>query len=307
MKNRIFKTTTVLMALAAFFGCTVDNKVIDNVFEGVQKGAFLRTIEITNAELDINDTSSFIGVVVEYQDAEKSTLLSEVKVYGSFEDKNGNGNSKSDVLVKSIPASTFVPVPPFNLPQATIQVTLGELLSALGMQVGDYFGSDVFTMRLEVVLTDGRTYSAKDANGNIAALGGYYSSPYAYAAPIVCPPKPPAAGDWVISMEDTYGDGWQTDDGSGGSGITITLNDGTVFEVGLCSPYQASTFTCTPGDYSGTATITIPSGTQTADWYFPGDAYGEIKFTITTPNGNVAAIYGTGSPAGPIAIDFCVD
>ena len=118
-------------------------------------------------------------------------------------------------LVKTIPGSDFVVTPPFNLPQASIQVTLAELLSALGMQVGDYFGSDVFTMRLEVLLTDGRTYSAADANGNIAALGGYYSSPYAYTAPIVCPPKPPAAGDWVVSMAHSYGDGWQTDDGNG--------------------------------------------------------------------------------------------
>ena len=93
----------------------------------------------------------------------------------------------------------------------------------------------------------------------------------------------------------------------GGAGITVTLNDGTVFEVGLCSPYLASDFDCTVGDSAGTAIITIPPGTETADWYFPGDAYGEISFTITTPNGNVAYVGGASTPAGPIAIDFCVD
>ena len=51
MKNRIFKSTTVLFILVAFFGCSVDNKVIDDVDEGVQNGAFLRTLEITNAEI----------------------------------------------------------------------------------------------------------------------------------------------------------------------------------------------------------------------------------------------------------------
>ena len=112
----------------------------------------------------------------------------------------------------------------------------------------------------------------------------------------------------------TYGDGWQTDDASGGSGITITLDDGTVFEVGLCSPYggAAGTFLggldCTPNTgSSGTAIVTIPAGTQSATWFFPGDQYGEIEFEIVTPAGNTVASIGTGTPAGEIAIDFCLD
>ncbi|HAI42274.1 MAG TPA: hypothetical protein DCM40_31260 [Maribacter sp.] len=39
---------------------------------------------------------------------------------------------------------------------------------------------------------------------------------------------PIAAGEWTINMTDSYGDGWQTDTATGGSGLTITLNDGTV-------------------------------------------------------------------------------
>jgi hypothetical protein len=114
-------------------------------------------------------------------------------------------------------------------------------------------------------------------------------------------------------MVDTYGDGWQTTTGGGGDGITVTLNDGTVLEVGLCSPYgsAAGTFLgsgdCTPNDGStGTGTITIPVGTETADWFFPGDAYGEIDFEIVTPNGNVVGGY-QGVDAGAITIDFCKD
>lgn len=122
---------------------------------------------------------------------------------------------------------------------------------------------------------------------------------------------PITAGDWVINMTDSYGDGWQTDSTTGGSGLTITLGDGTVFEVGLCSPYgsAAGTFLgdgeCTPNNGSeGTATITIPEGTTSAEWFFPGDQYGEIGFEIISPNGNVAGGYES-AEAGSITVDYC--
>lgn len=123
-----------------------------------------------------------------------------------------------------------------------------------------------------------------------------------------CPITP---GDWIINMTDSYGDGWQTSTALGGSGITVTLNDGTIFEVGLCSPYAgaAGTFLggsdCSPNNGStGTATITIPEGTETAEWFFPGDQYGEIGFEIVSPSGNVAGGY-EGAESGSITVDYC--
>jgi len=119
-----------------------------------------------------------------------------------------------------------------------------------------------------------------------------------------CPPAP-TPGDWIVNMQDSYGDGWQTTTANGGPGITVTLNTGEVFEVGLCTPYEANTYVCTPELSSGSATITMPSGVETADWFFPGDNWGEISFQIIAPSGNTVASYGAGSPAGPIVIDFC--
>lgn len=293
MKNKLIKTTTMLLAFVVLLGCSVDNNVIDDVFEKTQNGGFLRTLEITSAELGINDPNSFIGVEVEYQDNEGSSLLSEVNVYGSFTDNNGNGNSKPEALVKTVPGSAFVRVPPYNLPQSSIQVTLGELLAALGLQDGEYNGSDVFTMRLEAVLTDGRTYSAADANGNIGALGGYYSSPYTYNAPLVCPPIPPADGDWTISMEDAYGDSWN------GASLTITV-DGVPNEF-LVDEIEAT---------SSVETLTVPPGTQVISVIFNSGAFdGEVGFTITSANGNdiiTQTPYTTNPAAGSELIDYCV-
>jgi hypothetical protein len=119
-----------------------------------------------------------------------------------------------------------------------------------------------------------------------------------------CPPAP-APGDWIVDMHDSYGDGWQTTTGNGGPGITVTLSTGEVFEVGLCTPYEANTYDCIPEASDGSATITIPTGVESADWFFPGDNWGEISFQIYAPNGNLVADYPAGSSAGPIIIDFC--
>ena len=66
----------------------------------------------------------------------------------------------------------------------------------------------------------------------------------------------------------------------------------------------AGTYPVTVEDDTGSGTITIPAGTETADWFFPGDFYGEIGFEIVTPNGNVVGGYSS-TEAGPIVIDFC--
>ncbi|MGB5553695.1 MAG: hypothetical protein WBM83_03475 [Flavobacteriaceae bacterium] len=293
MKNKFFKTTTVLFALTAILSCSSDDKVIDIVDGGITNGGFLRTLEITSPSLDISDNSSFFGADLEYQDNEGSKLLSEVKVYADFTDNNGNGFSKPEALVKSIPGSTFTPGPPYNLPQASIQVTLGEMLTALGIQAGQYNGSDVFGIRLEAVLTDGRTFSKDDANGNIAGLGGYYSSPYAYSAALVCPPVPPADGDWTISMEDAYGDSWN------GASLTITL-DGTPYEF-LVDDVEAT---------SSVETLNVPAGTQVISIIFNSGSFNaEVGFTITSANGNVILTqtpYTTNPAVGLELIDYCV-
>ncbi len=118
-------------------------------------------------------------------------------------------------------------------------------------------------------------------------------------------PSEPTPGIWTITMEDGYEDGWQTTTDAGGPGLTCTLSTGEVFEFGLCTPYEEPSYDCTAEFGAGTATFTMPEGVESAEWFFPGDFWGEITFSIIAPNGNVVAAYGPGSPAGPVEIDFC--
>lgn len=107
---------------------------------------------------------------------------------------------------------------------------------------------------------------------------------YTMLRPGACLPLP---GIYKIDMIDTYGDGWQTTTGDGGAGMTLTINGSTVTEFGMCTDYEPSPYNCVEGSGSASTTVVIPDGTQVAEWYFPGDAYGEISFKITAPDGTV--------------------
>jgi len=107
---------------------------------------------------------------------------------------------------------------------------------------------------------------------------------YTLLRPGACLPLP---GIYKIDMIDTYGDGWQTTTGDGGAGMTLTLDGTTVTEFGMCTDYEASPFDCVQGPSSASTTLEIPDGTEVAEWYFPGDSWGEISFKITAPDGTV--------------------
>lgn len=308
MKRYIKNLMMLSLITTGFIACESENKAIDDVFAEITRGAVLRSTTdgavIAAQEFSFSDPSASISTTFEVEDNQQGALLQDVQVYSTFNSATDPASSVSEVLIRTIAASEFT-TNEDGLPAVTVTLTLGELAAASGLASSDYTGGDSFTIRYALNLTDGRTFSSSNLNSTVSG-GSYYRSPFTYTIPLVCPPIPPTAGVWTINMEDTYGDGWQTSDTTAGDGITITLNDGTVFEVGLCSPYGPSAYDCTPGNV-GSATIEIPAGTTTADWYFPGDAYGEIIFEIVTPNGNVAASGSPGLAAGPIAIDFCVN
>lgn len=308
MKRYIKNLMMLSLITTGFIACESENKAIDDVFAEITRGAVLRSTTdgavIAAQEFSFSDPTASISTTFEVEDNQQGALLQDVQVYSTFNSATDPASSVSEVLIRTIAASEFT-TNEDGLPAVTVTLTLGELAAASGLASSDYTGGDSFTIRYALNLTDGRTFSSSNLNSTVSG-GSYYRSPFTYTIPLVCPPIPPTAGVWTINMEDTYGDGWQTSDTTAGDGITITLNDGTVFEVGLCSPYGPSAYDCTPGNV-GSATIEIPAGTTTADWYFPGDAYGEIIFEIVTPNGNVAASGSPGLAAGPIAIDFCVN
>ena len=206
------------------------------------------------------------------------------------------------------PSSSFSPGSFFGRPEGGFSTTLGESLSAMGLTQDQIFGGDVVVFRLALNLTDGRTFTN---NARQTVLGGsFFRSPFQYNAQLVCELSEWPAGDWRVDMVDSFGDGWQTTTANGGPGLTVTLTDAsgntTEQQVGLCTPYEDNTYDCLAEASAGTQNVVFPAGIVAADWFFPGDNWGEIGFTITSPNGNVVAevAAGTGS-AGSVALNLC--
>lgn len=287
MKKQINKIVVLLLSVVLFTGCEGDDKAIDQVFDGVSYGAILRTIDVPGKSFNLTDLNSAFSVIVEEQDEEYGALLSEVDVYVS---KDGN-----EVMINTIPASAFT-TGDKGLPVATISVTLGETLTALGLGT-NYDVGDVFVIRLSLKLTDGREFSASSSSGSLQ--GSYFASPFLYSSPILCTPKP---GDYVVDMQDSYGDGWQ------GDGIKVTFdggpNDGDVVYVDMLSSYSGGPPCCSWTD--STEILNVPDGTEGFTWEYTGDSYpGEVSFQIYAPDGTQLLSVSAPSP-GTLTVLNCL-
>jgi hypothetical protein len=296
MKN-LFKYTLGIALALVLGACESEEKVVDFVFDNTVNGAFLRVLE--NDQIIVNgDSSSTAGVSVEYA-GQDDELLKNIEFSLSYSGVAGN--------IGPVILSTVTPDQmgrgQFNNLKTDFFYTLGSALSALGLSLDETTGGDKITLDMRVNLTDGRTYGPGDANGNIGAIGGWYSSPYSSPASFVCVLP---SGEWKIDMVDTYGDGWQTTTGGGGPGLQMLTAAGTVFaEVGLCSDYGGSEYNCTADSSSGSVTVNVPAGTEVVAWYFPGDYYGEIEYTITAPSGIEAAVADGSIGILELAFDPC--
>jgi hypothetical protein len=287
MKKQINKIAVLLLSVVLFTGCESDDKAIDQVFDGVSYGAILRTIDVPGKSFNLTDLNSAFSVIVEEQDEEYGALLSEVDVYVS---KDGN-----EVMVNTVPASAFT-TGDKGLPVTTISVTLGETLTALGLGT-NYDVGDVFVIRLSLKLTDGREFSASSSSGSLQ--GSYFASPFLYSSPILCTPKP---GDYVIDMQDSYGDGWQ------GNGIKVTFdggpNDGDVVYVDMLSSYSGGPPCCSWT--ASTEILNVPDGTEGFTWEYTGDSYpGEVSFQIYAPDGTQLLSVSAPSP-GTLTVLNCL-
>ena len=163
---------------------------------------------------------------------------------------------------------------PVGLPRFDISISLTQALGALG--VGSFRGNDVVTVRFQLNLTDGRSFSRTNVTGSMT--GSYFRSPYQYPIVIGCRfdanNTGAVPGVYTITGQDSWGDGWNgatlkwTIDGVTTS-WTVAGTDGT---TSFTVPASASTFgfEFTSGDWDSEITYQVNwtgldgSGSQTA-------------------------------------------
>ncbi len=211
MKKIHIYLTTLLIG-ATLSNCGSDDKTIDGILENVTSGAVLRTRNITN-NMSYNDvekkfdTGSDYTLVIEEQDAEGGKLLESVEIFAGFvektrKDTNNDGTiddkdddlSASEALIKTLTPADFS-TGSRDLPETTISFTAEELIAFTKVDESLIEGRDEFSLSFTINLTDGRSFTAADANGNVSG-GSYFSSPYQYRTPIKC--------TITESLADTY-------------------------------------------------------------------------------------------------------
>jgi len=277
--------------------CSKSDKVIDQITDNEERGAVLRQVNVIsnsvalNSETGILQDGELFAVDLEYQDHEDGALLSEMKVYLSFDDKTDDevDNSKGEVLHQTFSASEFS-AGDRGLPVLSYSILATELLSALGMTQSNLgLGGDQFIVRFELILTDGRTFSTENNSGTIT--GSYFRSPFSNGVTVVCAPTVPTPGDWTFVTVDSYGDGWN------GASLEVTIDGaaaGSIINNGDTGT-EAQTFT-----------FNVPEGTTSIGIKYVSGAWdSEVSYTVTSANGN-EVINVPGDPiAGVELLDYC--
>ncbi|MGW9687104.1 hypothetical protein [Flagellimonas sp. 2504JD1-5] len=185
MKN-INKYMMFLFGAFLISSCSEDDKISDQVVAETTRGAVLRTVSSAGTAWDVLNESESLTIEIEEQDIEDGDLLQEVRVFVNLIDNTEDAmTNTTETLLTTIPASSFSSGPN-GLPRTTFQTSQNEVASALGVTLGDYNCGDQWNIRMELALTDGRTFTAVDATGNVSG-GSFFSSPYVYRISLIAP------------------------------------------------------------------------------------------------------------------------
>jgi hypothetical protein len=288
MKNLINKVSVLLIALS-LFACTEGNKVIDQVLNDTEiGGGVLRTLTISNPTIALGNAASKFSAIVEVQDVNQSKGTEKIDVYVRFKDNNpADGNaSKAEVLLKSIPASSFV-AGSREFMNAAIDVTITEFKSKLAISDSQYTGGDQFIVRLAQVMKDGKVFTSTNAAGTVTG-GAFFNSPFTYNVNVVCPITESLAGTHTYVTNNMK---------AGGATLPGTVTGTVVFtETSTAGVYTPSDLSFGMFEEAGYDKA-FKTGSSKITWFCNNlvaggtDQYGDsYTYTIIAASGNSITI-----------------
>lgn len=286
--KKIFKLFILPLALVLVYSCVSDD---DSRFQSNPESGW---IEFQTAETTVAVTSRTTSVTIPLN---YTAPINSKTVTVTYDIVSVQGTPSS---VASGLSTTAVITPNTNKTNITFDI----LPTAVATLIAD--GDVIFNIEIT------------GASGGVPVGLSDGSAPIVHTVNLLCGGEPPI-GTYVIDMHDSYGDGWQTDDASGGAGITVvTTNlagEENVIEFGMCSPYGAAAGSFLGGaDCTGPASLTFFDATTTIDiapdviaavWNFPGDNWGEISFEIYKPDGSLLYAGVQGMDAGELPVSYC--
>lgn len=284
----INKTFASFMVVAGLLSCEDEDKTPYLHAPELQQGAYFRNIE--NGGL-FNKNDGFVvsdysitGEVVSRDVSEVASLEFSV----SFQDNSTDDDPETEddfsvppVLLETVNVSSLTSNAN-GFPEQTFEVTAEDAFAALNLDITDIEGGDLVIFSISIKMTDGTVFTSSNTGDSVRGEL-FFRSPLDYASTIVCLDAP-TPGDWVLDMQDLYGDGW--------NGGTITVNmDGEITTYSVSSDSGSAQ----------TETITVPEGTYVFTWtYTSGDWEEENLYTLTDPNDNVVLDEGPNPTVGEL-------
>jgi hypothetical protein len=246
----------------------------------------------TSDEIDLSE-----GAVVEdyeasisIDDASEGSLLETLNIYRTFRDLTiGDDNvnlSEEEALFETYAIADLDLVD--GARTLDISYTIEELLGE-DLELSDLAVGDDIKLRYEIITTDGRIVTTDENDTE------YFFS-ISTSQCVQLNADGPYAGDYIINMADSYGDGWN------GGFLTVTLDGEEV----PGSPFRVETGSEATGEF------TVPEGaTSLTVVYTSLEWDDENTFTILDPNGKKAAVgsfprtNGQGPIEYPIELKVC--
>ncbi len=182
------KKIIALFIVILSLSCSDDEKAIDIVLEQVERGAVLRNIDRISPNFEHNNFQSVFAVELEEQDIEEGGIFDFVRLHIAYADRTPeNGiNSVSEQVLRDVPSTDFQ-IGPDALPRGIIQVSYQEAIDALNLNQNSILPGDQFDLRMELTLTDGRTFSTENGSASILTDFCFFKSPYRYVVNVIEP------------------------------------------------------------------------------------------------------------------------
>jgi hypothetical protein len=255
----------------------------DYMLNEYEQGAALRQISTSSEYQAASPAPSVVNWTFEPHDPEMGALTQNVEMFLSF-------NGGSETLYQTIDRSAMTDGP-VGLPRFDVSLSLTQALGAMG--VSSFSGNDVVTVRFQLNLTNGKSYSRSSVTGSMT--GSYFRSPFQYPIVIGCRfdanNSGSVAGIYTINGQDSWGDGWN------GATIEYTID-------GVTTSWTVS-------GTDGSTSFTVPSSASTLGIAFTsGDWDSEITYQVewtdlNGANGQTALSDGTSPAVGFKALNIC--
>ena len=255
----------------------------DYMLNEYEQGAALRQISTSGEYQAASPATSVVNWTFEPHDPEMGALTQNVEMFLSF-------NGGSETLYQTIDRSAMTDGP-VGLPRFDVSLSLTQALGAMG--VSSFSGNDVVTVRFQLNLTNGKSYSRSSVTGSMT--GSYFRSPFQYPIVIGCRfdanNTGSVAGIYTINGQDSWGDGWN------GATIEYTID-------GVTTSWTVS-------GTDGSTSFTVPSSASTLGIAFTsGDWDSEITYQVewtdlNGANSQTALSDGTSPAVGFKALNIC--